>query len=396
MSNRIDILVIGLEHVLPKVANWYAALEEQNIHTVIYSMDQFGLTRGMRDKLGVRVFLTPGFFGIVSRWLIGIPFLLLLWVWFRPRHVEVYDPEIAGRFWTACIKIICFLRIKLVILNRGGAFGYDEQSDQKKLWLSKLYNYASCIIYKELYMKSLFLQKYGLEDPNKLALVHNRVKIGSEPQVERSGNPVVLYLNNFRRWKRPDLCIQAAAVVCQHFPNVAFWFVGDIPNNKLATADHRNSVWSHFGADELQAQADQLGIGQQIKFFDFTDNPTPFYDRAWIFLFPSDLVFCNFSLLEAMARGIPPIISDVQDGERIVEDHVSGFRVPQTAEALANRVMLLLADETLRATMGLAARAKIVKEYNIADTAKILADIYRTRVWNAPPLEDQGGLLEKI
>ncbi|OQY92046.1 MAG: hypothetical protein B6D41_08625 [Chloroflexi bacterium UTCFX4] len=168
---------------------------------------------------------------------------------------------------------------------------------------------------------------------------------------------------------------------------------------QIANLRQRNiqaSVWSFFDRAELEAQARELGISAQVKIFDFTDNPTPFYDRAWIFLFPSDLVFCNFSLLEAMARGIPPIISDAQDGERIVEDHVSGFRVPQTAEALANRVMLLLADETLRATMGLAARAKIVKEYNIADTAKILADIYRTRVWNAPPLEDQGGLLKKI
>ncbi|GIL15772.1 MAG: hypothetical protein BroJett039_09450 [Chloroflexota bacterium] len=388
-------MVIGLEHVLPKVANWYAALEAQNIRVVIYSMDQFGLTRGMRDKLGVRVFLTPEFFGIISRWLIGIPFLLLLWVWFRPRHVEVYDPEIAGRFWTACIKIISFLRIKLVILNRGGAFGYDEQSDPKKLWLSKLYNDATCIIYKELYMKSLFLQKYGLRDPNKLALVHNRVRIEPEPLVERSGNPVVLYLNSFGRWKRPDLCIQAAAVVCQHFPNVEFWFVGDIPNNKLATENYKNSVWRHFGAAELQTQAEQLRVGEQIKFFDFTDNPTPFYDRAWVFLFPSDLVFCNFSLLEAMERGIPPIISDAQDGERIVDDGITGFRVPQTGEAIARRVLALLEDEALRRKMGLAARAKIIKEYNIADTAKILADVYRTRVWRAP-LQDHSGLREKV
>ena len=381
MSNRIDILVIGLEHVLPKVDNWYAALAEQGIHTVIYSMDQFGLTRGMWDRLQVRVFLVPEFLGVVSRWLIGIPYLLLLVLWYQPRHIEVYDPEIAGRFWTAAIEVLRFFNLKLVILNRGGAFGYDAQSPARKLWLCKMYNGARCIIYKELYMKSLFIREYGLRDSNKLVLVHNRVKIGSAPLVERSGNPVVLYLNNFRRWKRPDLCVEAAAIVCQQVANAEFWFVGDIPNSKLATAEHQNSVWSYFSADELRAQAEKLGISQQTKFFEFTENPTPYYDRAWVFLFPSDLVFCNFSLLEAMERAVPAVISDVEDGERIVDDGISGFRVPQTAEALANQILVLVKNEAMRRNMGMSARAKIVNDYNVADTAKILAETYRTKVW---------------
>ncbi len=381
MPRRIDILVIGLEHVLPKVANWYAALEEQNIHTIIYSMDQYGLTRKLRDKYRVRVFLTPEFFKIASRWLVGIPFLILLLCWFRPRHVEVYDPEIAGRFWTACIELLRLLRVNLVILNRGGAFGYDALKPEQKAWLSKLYNAASCIIYKELYMKALFIEKYKLADPNKLVLVHNRVQVGAEPAMARAGHPVVLYLNNFRRWKRPDLCVQAAALVCQRFPNAEFWLVGDVPNSALAGAEYRDSVWNHFDGAALQAQATELGVGSQVKIFNFTDEPTQYYERAWVFMFPADLVFCNFSLLEAMERGVPPIISDAQDGERIVDDGVSGFRVPQTGDAIAERVGLLLADETLRRNMGSAARAKIVRDYNLRDMTLILADAYRQRAW---------------
>lgn len=381
MLHKIDILVIGLEHVLPKVANWYAALETENIHTVIYSMDQFGLTRKMRAKLGVRVFFVPEFLGVVSRWFVGIPFLIFLLCWFRPRHVEVYDPEIAGRFWSACIELLRRLRVNLVILNRGGALGYDEQSPQKKLWLTRLYHDARCVIYKELYMKALFINVYGLE-ANNLALVHNRVQVRAEPSVERSGKPIALYLNNFRRWKRPDLCVQAAAWVCQQIPDAEFWLVGDIPNSELATDKHRDSVWSYFDRAELQAQAEALGVGSQVKFFDFTDDPIRFYEQAWVFLFPSDLVFCNFSLLEAMERGVPAIISDVQDGEKIVDDGITGFRVPQTSQAIAERALELFGDEAKRCSMGFAARKKIIDDYNLSDMARALAQIYWKHAWS--------------
>lgn len=383
MARKIDILVIGLEHVLPKVANWYAALADEGIGVALYSGDRYGVTQRIRSKLPVPVFLVPEFAGRASRWFIGIPFLVFLVFWLRPRHVEVYDPEIGGRFWTTCISLLQRLRVRMVILNRGGAFGHAEQSPQERLWVSRLYNNAHFIIYKELYMKDLFVREYGLRDVDKLLLVHNRVKVGPEPAVDRQGNPVVLYLNNFRRWKRPDLCVEAAALVRQQIPDVEFLLVGDVPDTELSSAKYRDSVWSVFSGGELRALAKQLGITEQVRILDFTENPMPYYERAWVFLFPADLVFCNFSLLEAMERGVPAIISDVKDGERIVEDGVNGFRVPQTAEAIADKVIALLGNESLRQAMGRAARAKIVSDYNVADTARQLAQAYRERVWVA-------------
>ena len=72
-KNRIDILVVGLEHVLPKVSNWYNALEERGVKVVVYSCDYSGITRRLWNQLSIRTVLVPEFAGRYSRWLLGVP-----------------------------------------------------------------------------------------------------------------------------------------------------------------------------------------------------------------------------------------------------------------------------------------------------------------------------------
>lgn len=239
-----------------------------------------------------------------------------------------------------------------------------------------IYKESKLIIVKELYMETI-LQTYDLVTRDKIALVSNRVKIDDSPDISSSIPPIILYLNNYRRWKRPDLCIHAAAIVLKQVKNVEFWFVGDLDTKGLKQLD----VWNCYSAEELLQLAQDLNVEAHIKTFPFTSNPRDFYNKASIFLLPADEVFCNFSLLEAMERGIPPIISDVPGSERIVDHGINGYRVKQEADEIAKYIIALLENEETRQGIGRAARAKVEHDFDINKLGTILADLYRNRVW---------------
>jgi glycosyltransferase involved in cell wall biosynthesis len=80
---------------------------------------------------------------------------------------------------------------------------------------------------------------------------------------------------------------------------------------------------------------------------------------------------------EAMACGIPCIVTDVGDSARIVGD--TGVLVPprDPAALAAGIVEILAADPAARAARGLAARARIVSEFSVERAAARYEALYR-------------------
>jgi glycosyltransferase involved in cell wall biosynthesis len=87
------------------------------------------------------------------------------------------------------------------------------------------------------------------------------------------------------------------------------------------------------------------------------------------------------SLIEAMAYGVAPVVTDCGGSPELVRHGVSGLVVPVAdAEALAAAIRMLHDDDVLRARLGAAARERIRRDFRIEDTiAKTLA-LYRELV----------------
>jgi glycosyltransferase involved in cell wall biosynthesis len=78
---------------------------------------------------------------------------------------------------------------------------------------------------------------------------------------------------------------------------------------------------------------------------------------------------------EAMFFGVPCIASDIWAMPEMIEDGKTGFLVPvDDAEALSSKLELLLADTSLRAQMGQAARARAEAMFSWEAVAKALSD----------------------
>lgn len=71
----------------------------------------------------------------------------------------------------------------------------------------------------------------------------------------------------------------------------------------------------------------------------------------------------GIAILEAMAQGLPAVVSDIPGPRELVQNGVTGFLFPAgDAEGLADRLEALCEDEDLRREMGRRARAIIVTE----------------------------------
>lgn len=142
-----------------------------------------------------------------------------------------------------------------------------------------------------------------------------------------------------------DLLIRAFASL--HEPERAGWrivLVGDGPER-----------------DALEVLAQQQGIREQVVFEGFQPDPLRYMQRASIFTLPSRFEGMPNALLEAMAAGLPSVVSDASPGPlEMVCDGRQGLVVPsEDVEALADALQQLMLDQSLRERMGMEARTTL-------------------------------------
>ena len=111
----------------------------------------------------------------------------------------------------------------------------------------------------------------------------------------------------------------------------------------------------------LKNLAQSLGIEEVVSFEGFRPDPQTFFRRASIFALPSRFEGMPNALLEAMASGLPSVISDASPGPlEMVRDGVEGLVVPsENIEALSCALERLINDPSLRQRCGSAARTTL-------------------------------------
>ena len=113
--------------------------------------------------------------------------------------------------------------------------------------------------------------------------------------------------------------------------------------------------------DALEVLAQQQGIREQVVFEGFQPDPLRYMQRASIFTLPSRFEGMPNALLEAMAAGLPSVVSDASPGPlEMVCDGRQGLVVPNDdVEALADALQQLMRDQSLRERMGMEARTTL-------------------------------------
>ena len=108
---------------------------------------------------------------------------------------------------------------------------------------------------------------------------------------------------------------------------------------------------------QLRAQIAALGLSDAVRLCGFQRNPWKYIARADVFALTSRYEGFGNVLAEAMACGVPVVVTSSPGPLEIVRDSVDGVVVPEhTAAAVASALEAVLSDERRRASMAAAAK----------------------------------------
>ncbi|RME48196.1 MAG: glycosyltransferase family 1 protein [Chloroflexi bacterium] len=167
------------------------------------------------------------------------------------------------------------------------------------------------------------------------------------------GTFTVGFAGSLKPWHGLDILVEAFSLLRRRDPGVRLLVVGDGPMREQMVADLSiNGVIDavHFAGavapDEVPAWLASMDVAV-----------APYPDLE-------DFYFSPLKMYEYMAAGVPVVASRVGQIAELIEDGVNGVLVPPgDAGALVNALAWLRADASLRARLGPAGRATVLRDH---------------------------------
>lgn len=359
-----SILAIGLEHVIAKIARHYSILADlTKSDVIIYSRDISNLSQYFVNKYNLN------WEKVRKNFYYDLRLFHHLLHKFSPRHIELYHDSQSILTHIGYIMISKLHRIPLVVYCRGGELAYwNKHSFYKKISILLGLKLASLVIYKEYFMIPM-LNKLRIH-PNKCYLLNNSVPINDlEPEaaIIRKG---VIFLNSFKSLRHPEIAVEVCIRLANKFPDALFTIAGDY-----------NFKDGHSSRPDLEAAIASAGLTNRIKLLGWIKEPETMYEKHNIFILPAERVFLNYSLLEAMERALVPVVSKVEDADKIIDNGKNGLIVDLKTDAFTNAVEYLLLNQDKVQSMSLAAREKVKIFFNLKICLQKLLDVYNNKLW---------------
>jgi sugar transferase (PEP-CTERM/EpsH1 system associated) len=128
---------------------------------------------------------------------------------------------------------------------------------------------------------------------------------------------------------------------------------------------------------ELEAQAAAAGVGDRVRLLGHRSDPEVVLSALDVYVLTSTSEGLPNTVLEAMATGLPVVVTQVGGADELVQHNVTGFLVPSAApDALARTLATLLGDEGLRRTTGAAARIRAETEFGLSGMIRRYQALY--------------------
>jgi len=163
-------------------------------------------------------------------------------------------------------------------------------------------------------------------------IVYNGIDVEFFRPMPKYVQPTVLYLNRFRKYKRPDLAVRIFAEVKRAMPEARFLMAGKGPY-----------------LETVKRIASRLGVDVDFLGFVPEDVKAEVMAKSWVVLNTSSREGWGLVNMEAFASGTPVVGFRVHGMKDSVKDGYTGFLVNYgDVKGAAERVLRILKDADLR------------------------------------------------
>ena len=212
------------------------------------------------------------------------------------------------------------------------------------------------------------LVKNGIP-PERCIFIPNGVKLDRFQSVSKSdksllrerlglpSGPLVIFTGRLEMEKRVDQLIQVWLEVQKRYTDAHLLILG-----------------TGSQTEKLKQMA-----GEGILFGGLVDDTAPYLQTADLFVLPSISEGLSNALLEALATGLPVVVTATGGTTDIVRHKVSGWLIQDyNSQRLLEGILALLDNQSLMESCALAGRNYVVENYSLANTADNLCKLYKS------------------
>jgi glycosyltransferase involved in cell wall biosynthesis len=230
---------------------------------------------------------------------------------------------------------------------------------------------ASLLVTVSKYSSGKMVQFYGV-DEKKIRVVPNGVDIDRfkpskvdaklKRQIGLDSKLCVLFVGRLIPRKGLSFLVEAAKHIVEKYEQTLFVVVGDGPLKS-----------------GLRARLEKMNLSRNFNFLgDVNESVLPaLYNCADVFVLPSIQEGQGIALLEAQATGKPVVAFDVGGVREAVRDKETGFLMKPDSSQLAEAVMKLLANYSVREKMGSKGREFVSDNFSWDVCAQKMLKVYR-------------------
>lgn len=183
-----------------------------------------------------------------------------------------------------------------------------------------------------------------------------RERLGLDPS-----RRLIVHVARHHPVKDQPTLLRGFALAARELPGVDLLMVGDGPLR-----------------DELVSMARSLGVADRVHFLGIRQDIPDVLAAADVFALTSVSEAASLTLLEAMATGLPAVVTNVGGNPDLVRDGVDGLLFPRgDAAACATAFRRLLTEPGLANRLGSNARQRVHERYRLERTIGRYYDLYR-------------------
>lgn len=127
---------------------------------------------------------------------------------------------------------------------------------------------------------------------------------------------------------------------------------------------------------ELKEQANKAGLFENIRFLGYRNDVKELYEAADCFVMPSFREGLSRSIMEAMASGLPCVVSKIRGNTDLITDNKGGFLCePSNSKGFAEAINFLCKNRPLYSEMSQFNKTKI-RDFDTSVSVKAMRSIY--------------------
>jgi len=263
-------------------------------------------------------------------------------------------------------------------------------------------NYKLLLKKRTLYETARLLDKVAIKIADKTVAVSKRLE---RFYIEHEGIPAekIMTINNAIDLEKVDPYVgdgarrDARQRMGIGNDTMVIGIVGDLVERKghaclveaaksLVRTTHSEIIFLIVGDGPLRAdlarRVTEYSLADHVVFTGHVTNAFPLLAAMDIFVLPSVAEGISRALMESMAIGMPSVCSAIDGNLEAVDDGETGFIFPvDDHETLADRLLVLVANEDLRKKMGEKARVRAKEQFDMKRLAReyecLYADLFR-------------------